>query len=387
MKKSVRHNNARGQRGSALLGAIIAIAVLSALMITWWIWQSKQEEIRDANNAGRGVAQFGLGLRGFIAAAQSNPSLASGTRVGVDWLKPPSCGGLATNPLVGYVPCHFVGGEYGREFSTRFIVDAATNAVQSRTSFVVRRPTSQNSSQVAIAARIAAAASGGEAYAEDNAFLTVLANVPEDAVGPGNLGTVTANQGRVLLLVDNAPSNDIWLRTDGTNQMRANLQMGGFSLDNARDGVFRGNVQVDGGMSAGNGLTVTGGSADLRGGLITTDAAFTDVGAYASQGIYSAVVLTGATNYNVVKPNCPGAASTPSIFTSLQSTGAAGPVGDAIYEARVDVSDQGTYWGVSPVLVGTRFSMTLNGLDLTFSKNTSTFNPADARIVVLKKCS
>lgn len=380
----------RQQTGSALLGAIIALSLLTAMVIAWMVWQAKQQEIERANSAGRSLAQFGLGLRGFVGAVQSNPALANGVRGGYTWLKPPSCGGLATNPAVGFVPCAFNGGEFGESYSTRFQVDAANNAVQARVSYLVPKPASGNSSAVTIAARIASAASGISTASVDNAFVTVLANVAEDAVATGNVATMTANPGRVLMLVDNAPSNDQWLRTDGTNRMLANLNMGGFSIGNARDAAFSGNVRVNQAMQVDQGLTVTTGSADLRGGVVTTDVAMTDIGVFASQGIYSAEVLSGAPNYWIAKPKCSSAASVPKIFAALQATGSVNAYGyqaDAIYSSRVDVTDLGTSWQVTPVIIGTRLDMAVSGSTITLNKSNPTVTPPDARIVVLKKCS
>jgi hypothetical protein len=378
------------ERGSALLSAIIAVSIFTALFLAWMVWQAKQEEIDKANAAGKSLAQFGLGVRGFIAAVQSNPSLATGTRTGFAWLKPPSCGGLATNPAVGYLSCAYNGGEYGERFTTRIEVDAANNAVQARVSYVVPLPVNGNSSAVAIASRIAAAASGSAVATVDNAFVTVLSNVADDASTPATAASMAANRGRVLMLVDNAPSNDQWLRTDGTNRMLANLNMGGFSIGNARDASFSGNVRVSQAMQVDQGLTVTTGSADLRGGVVTTDVAMTDIGVFASQGIYAAEVLTGSTSYQVAKPRCSASASVPKIFASLQATGTTNVDGyqaDSIYSSRVDVTDAGGVWVVTPVLIGTRLDMAVSGSTITLNKSNPTITPRDARIVVLRKCS
>lgn len=378
------------QQGNALLAALIAVSIFSGLVLAWMLWQAKQQEIDRANAAGKTLAQFGLGLRGFVAAVQSNPALGNGTRNGYAWLKPPACGGLATNPVTGYIPCAFTGGEYGDSFSTRIVVDASSNAVEVRTSYVVPQPQSGRGSASEIAARIATAASGSGSASMDNAFVNVFANAPEDATGLPDAAAMLANAGRVVMVLDNAPSNDQWLRTDGTNRMLANLNMGGFSVGNARDGAFSGNVRVNQALQVDQGLTVTSGSADLRGGVVTTDVAMTDIGVFASQGIYAAEVLTGATTYQVAKPRCSATASVPKIFASLQATGTSNVDGyqaDSIYSSRVDVTDIGGAWQVTPVVIGTRFDMSVSGSTITLNKSNPTITPRDARIVVLRKCS
>jgi hypothetical protein len=192
----------------------------------------------------------------------------------------------------------------------------------------------------------------------------------------------------VVLIASNAPSNDIYLRTDGTNAMLANLNLGGFSIANARDGRFSGDLRAQGRIQADGGL-IANGPADLRGGLVTADAAITSVGHYASEGIYTAMVLTGATSYTVPKPDCSQAGNNPGIYAALQSTGSpnsAGYTADAIYRSRADVTDNGASWTVTPVVEGTRFDMSVSGTTVTYTKTVVPSNPTDARVLVMTRC-
>lgn len=379
------------QRGNAVVAAMIGISLLSGAVVAYLRYADMQRQDDVAREGGRAIAQYAVGLRGYVASVQSNNGLAfSGEQVGVNWLKPPTCGGLASNPVVGYVPCSFRAGGVGQSYRTTVVVNAATNAVEARMQYFV--PSGREPGvRIAAAREVAMQARANQVSGSGTSFFQAFANVPANSNTPASPTAVPgADAGRVVVVVNNAPSSDQWLRTDGTNRMLANLNMGGNSIGNARDGAFSGNVRVNQALQVDQGLTVTTGSADLRGGVVTTDVALTDIGAFASQGIYSAEVLSGAPNYWIAKPKCSSAASVPKIFAALQATGSVNAYGyqaDAIYSSRVDVTDLGTSWQVTPVIVGTRLDMAVSGSTITLNKSNPTVTPPDARIVVLKKCS
>lgn len=377
----------RKQRGYLMVEVGLAILVASAMVMMLYRQQARRERIEQDAGNGQELVQFAVGLRGFVAAAQSNPGIIPGTaQTGVNWLKPPACGGLATNPAQGYVPCSYTGGRYGSLLSTTITRNAATNFIEARSSFFVP---ATSPDRVVRAERIAQAARAAAATAPGGVFFAAYANVPTTANGPVNPAAMAAaDRGRVLMIASNAPSNDIYLRTDGTNAMLANLNLGGFSLANALDARFSGDVRAQGRIQADGGL-IANGPADLRGGLVTADAAITSVGHYASEGIYTALVLTGATSYTVPKPDCSQAGNSPGIYAALQSTGSpnsAGYTADAVYRARADVVDAGATWTVIPVIEGTRFDMSVTGSNITFSKTVVPSNPTDARVLVMTRC-
>lgn len=376
------------QGGYALIAVMLATIVVSALMMMVFKLQARQADIEKSMADGTQVAQFATGLRGFIAATQQNPALLPGAaKTGVNWLKPAACGGLATNPAEGYVPCAYSGGPLGKLFSTTFTRVVATNYIEARTVFVVPSPGDPKAA-VMRAERVAQAALAGQTAASGT-FFVALANAPAAAAAPVSPAAMAvADRGRVILVASNAPTNDIFLRTDGTNMMLANLNMGGMSIGNARDGRFTGDVRIEARAQIDQGLTVQGPS-DLRGGIVTNDIALTSIGKYATEGIYGAIVLTGATSYSVPKPNCATAGNNPGIYVAMQGTGSVNQgayAADAIYEARVDVADAGANWTVTPVVQGTRFDMAISGNNLSFNKTVVAANPADMRIVTLLRC-
>lgn len=378
----------RRQGGYLLVSAALSILVFSLLMMALLRVQARHAQITQDAGDGAQIAQWAAGLRGFVAAAQSNPGLlGGGTQAGIAWLKPASCGGLASNPPEGYVPCSFSAGPLGPLFSTTFTHDAATNFIMARTTF--RLPNGGRPREAIVRAdRIAQAALANQATS-GGVFFSAFANAPANAIAPvPPASLVIADAGRVVLLASNAPSNDIFLRTDGTNQMLANLNMGGMSIGNALDARFNGNLRVNGQAQVDQGLKVQGPS-DLEGGIVTPEVALTGIGKFASEGIYSAQVYTGANSYSIAKPDCSRAGNNPGIYVSMQSTGSPNTGGysaDAIYQARADVYDNGSSWLVQPVMYGTRFDMAMTGQDLQFSKNVVASSPTDMRLVVMTRC-
>ena len=386
------------QRGEMLLGVVFAIAIISAIVVTLIRFEDRRQMISTALAEGEVLGQFVIGLRGFMAAAQANPALLpSGAQQGVDWLKSPACGGRPGNPPAGHVPCNFSGGTLGTLYRTRFTRDLATGAIEIRTSFIVPRwggaeaAGATNRNAILIAERVVAAAKAAQSNPNNGVFFAAFANVAEAANAPHSAtsGAPGGNSGRVVLVVTNAPSHDIFLRTDGTNQMLANLNMGGMSISNARDARFGGDVRVDERLQVRAGVTVTQGTGDFRAGVVTTDAFLSDVNRYASQGFYDAEVYTGAGSYAVAKPDCSRAGNNPGIYAALQSTGTPndwGYVADALYEARVDVTDLGNAWRVEPVLLGTRFDLSRSEADIVMSKNVHTVPTQSARVLVMRRC-
>jgi len=376
----------RRVRGNTLIGLLFAISVMGVLFTMWARQIGRQHEDSMARVEGNAAGQFAVGLRGFMAAAQANPALIpAGVRTGVDWLKAPACGGLATNPPEGYVPCDFTGGTLGPQYQTRFTYNAATGYLEARTDFIAPVLGDRPTNRILMADKIALAANSTAAVPGNGMFFRALSNVPVTATAPLPASTPPgADAGRVLLIASNAPSNDIFLRTDGTNQMLASLNMGGFSIGNALDGRFAGDVRVEQRLQVDQGMTVQG-VADLRGGAVTSDIALTSIGRYASEGIYNAQVYTGATEYLVAKPNCAQAGNNPGIYVAIQSTGTA-PNSDALWEARADVYDQGAQWRIVPVVRATRLTLSSSDGNLIFDKQGVDANPTDMRLLVMTRC-
>lgn len=390
MARPLMSSSRQDQRGYMLIATLMSLAVFASLITIAARLAGRQHLLTRAQAEGEALGQFAVGLRGFAAAAQANPALIpGGPRSGVNWLKPPGCGGLPSNPVAGYVPCGFSGSSFGSAYQTSFTYVPATNALEIRTTFDIGALGFPRSNAGLMADKLVATALSQQSMPNTGAFFTAFANVPANQASKPIAGVDPvfyapgADEGRVVAIVNNAPSNDIYLRTDGTNQMLANLNMGGNSLGNAKDGRFTGRVQID------DGITVTNGTADFKDGVVTPDIALTSIGKAASQGFYDARVLTGANGYTVPKPDCSQVGNLPAIYVSIQGTGTPNPMGynaDALYESRVDVMDMGANWAVTPVVRGTQFDFSDSGAGLVFSKNVVEINPEDMRLVAMIRC-
>ena len=389
----------RAQSGQFLESFGLAMILFIIVLGIWFRFHEYQQADDEAKAQGNVLAQFATGVRGFVTAVQggsvtlpSNPY----TVTGVSWLMPPTCGGPATNPVAGYIPCGFPDGLTQQNYSTTVSLNTSTNAVLAQTTYFVHAiPGFDVSSSRAFAADVSGAAMATQDQSPTGQFYDVLNNTPLASLTQADPAVqAAADYGRVTLNISNAPSNNIFLRVDGTNQMLANLNVGGNSIVNAANGSFAGSVHVVGTEQVDNGLSVTAGTADLRGGVIAPDMAITDTGWYASQGVYDVQILTGSTSYNVPKPNCTlaaGGTSAPAIYVALQGTGSPEGQADAIYSAYASVTDNGTYWTIVPIVQGTYFSLTGSStsttLTVALNKTLVNINGAkDQTIMAITKC-
>lgn len=382
----------RQQHGYMLVGTLFAMAVVAASLTVYAKHEARQILYLRAQAEGQSLSQYAVGLRGFIAATQATPGPAPAPQVGVAWLRPPTCGGLATNPVEGFVPCSYTGGTFGALFNTTFTRNPVTNFIEARTSFVVPAQGDTALNSILLAEQVVQSALANQTLPANGVFFNAFANVPVTANAPAPAAAAPGGDaGRVVMVANNAPSNDIFLRTDGTNQMLANLNMGGFSIGNARDARFNGDVRIDRRLQVDQGATIQG-PADLRGGAVTNEIALTSINHFVTEGIYDARVYTGAASYTIPKPNCAAAGNNPGIYVALQGTGTINGDGtyraDSMYEARADVTNAGASWVVTPVMRGTRFDLTVDSAtgDLVFDKTVATTTPADMRLLIMTRC-
>lgn len=404
------------QRGQYLVAALLALVIVAFILANFAMVAMRNYQQGRANAQGAALAQFGVGLRGYIANVQggqitmpSNPY----TIAGVNWLKAPTCGGLAGNPPEGFVPCSFTGGEYGTSYTTTILQTPATNSIAANTSFVVPPENGRSVQSAAnFASKVVFATLAQQTLPINGMFLDAFANAPANATSqPNPAAILPANRGRVVLYASNAPSNDIWLRVDGTNKMLADLNMGGNSIQNAKNADFAGDVRVHGVEQVDNGLVVDNGPVNANKGITSPDMYVTGINRYASQAIYDATTYTGQASYSIPKPNCsaadgaglggPGGA-VPRIYTMIQNTGnpqggnpsnsgGVGPNGDALYSSRLDVVDAGASWTVTPVVNATTYWLTSTPLpngqtSLTLNKTVQPANPANVVFVAMEKC-
>lgn len=377
----------RKEQGYALLASLFALAIFAAMLAMYFKWLDQKMVYTRAEVEGEALGQFAVGLRGFVAQAQADPSIIpSGTLPGVDWLKSPSCGAtgaLPSNPKAGHVPCSFTGANFGRHYSTTFFRNAATNEIEVRTTFKVKRHGTRSKSEMLMADHLATTALSQQSLPNNGMFYTVYANVPEGATSPELVGSVpaTSDQGRIVLVVNNAPSNDLWLRTDGTNKMLANLNMDGWSIANAKDARFTGTVQIDDGLVVDEDALV-----DFRGTVRASDIELTSIDKFASEGIYAAVAGRGPGYVDM--PKCSGV-GTPGIYIATQWTGEMSSTGsdaDAIYSAGATATVDGNRWRITPKATGVKFGLDIDDTRLQLTRTLLNVEPANLDWVAFTRC-
>lgn len=393
------------QRGQFLISALFALAIFASMIAAWAAYAIAHSEEGATNAQGSALAQMGVGMRGFIANVEggsvtlpSNPYTING----VNWLKAPGCGGLPGNPAAGYVPCSFTGGRYGPSYVTTITKVLATGQVTASTGFQVPRSAAgpDNARAARVASEIVAATLAQQTLPINGVFLQAFANSPVNATAQVSPSlAATANSGNVELYISNSPSQDLWLRVDGTNQMLADLNMGGHSINNAQNANLSGYLHAQGTAEVDQGLTVNNLPVQANGGVRTTDEQVTSVNRFASQAIYDAQVLSGpytaAGGYSVQKPDCSqadgGGGSQPAIYAAMQDTGSPNGQADALFDAGVKVQDMGTWWLVRPNVDGTVFTLsgrqTGNSFTVTLDKQlVPVTNVQNQAILVETKC-
>lgn len=417
------------QDGFTLIGMLLALSVAIAALPLAHKMIDRESTNRMAEAAGHDLARLANGIRHYVEMRQSGEeALVPGPGDGLDFFRAANCGGPARpffNADEGYIPCHI--GRYGPNdtlFGTdyQFIVtNFGTNGVEVRATYVVDNPNRPGRIGV-LASRIANAAASHGGTPQNGLFETFMANVEVMTMDPA---VAAPDNGRVLLVTSNRPSDDPWLRTDGTNEMNANIRAGGNSLVNAlsieasgdlvlgNDAFIGGDTLIQRNLLVGEAINAAG---DIRSGgsmsadgrvtagteiVATTDVmagddviAGRDMGAardviagnnvvasedvwigtineWAGRGVYTMnVVDFSGTGGAVVVPNtlsCSGTLS-PTIFTTSQAIATAS--GAPIYGDRIRVVGAGPWTMFAEVLEAGGWVLTPN-----------------AQVVVTTKCS
>lgn len=272
--KPSRHPpGARRQRGETLIGLLLATGIAAAALGVAIEMQQRAQERLDAQHGGVLLAQTADGLRRLISAVPGNPAmLPTGPQTGVNWLKPSTCGGLATNPPQGFVPCSFGDNFWTPAFRTTFTNVAGR--VEARLTFVVPAIYSRPRAGV-LADIIAEHANASLTTSVVNApapgvitpgFVTVMSHVPvgaNDLTGRLAIRSNVADPdfARLVVSVSNDPSTDAFLRTDGTNRMNAALNLNNNNLVNGNN-LQAVSATLSGNLDAQNATLVHGLTAD-----------------------------------------------------------------------------------------------------------------------------
>ncbi|MEY8198512.1 MAG: hypothetical protein RPS47_04670 [Colwellia sp.] len=245
---SVTINNQRGF--ASIIGALFIIAVISFMFLSFYSIQDKSRSISKAEQAGRHLQTMSFSVMKLIS--EGGMATVAGTFVGTNWLKGPSCtGGLASGE---FLDCAFRNTNiFGSSYSTVVTVNAGTGVVTA----VVSVPWPNHKGEIdpnmgALMRRAAASFLSGNSPVAQT-FSDYTLDIPNQTV---------------IATISTSVSNDIWFRTDGSNQMNADANIGGNSLYNV--------VNIYGGTTAAGSLTdnINLGSAVNISGVLTIDSVF-----------------------------------------------------------------------------------------------------------------
>jgi type II secretory pathway pseudopilin PulG len=234
-KKYPKLPNQRAQRGFAILESIVGVALFTYMLFigaqAFAVWLEHQ----DAQVKGVLVAQYNSAVASWINAAGA--AVPTGNYNGIGWLQNAATCAGATG-AEDFLPCGFDGLlSFGLQFNTQVDTNATDPAVPPGR---VRAVTNLGTPRVAgAAANPPLMAYGGallraaQAYvgisqlrAQNLVGLTSYRLLPDPAGGPND---------QLIAQVDTSVNVDPWLRTDGSNQMLADLNVGGNDVVNSRD--------------------------------------------------------------------------------------------------------------------------------------------------------
>lgn len=203
---------------------MLVVGLMSVMTMLSFIEKSKDMEVSEARVTGGLLYQYNNAARAWLS---NNVGSTYQVQKGSAWLKHTSCsGGLST---IGYLPCDFPNAtvaspvKFGTLALESTISTSGTgqNTVTSVTTTTSPFTLSNNQlrSDLAGVATLVAAAGG------------LQSSTPVLMASDGRYGSDPAT-GIITMMASNNASNDAWLRTDGSNTMKANLR---FEDTNAND--------------------------------------------------------------------------------------------------------------------------------------------------------
>jgi len=240
------------QSGFGLTGTYLAILLLLMMLGIYLHFRARLHTESVARATGHDLAQVTAGVRQWVSANAGNMTITTASYSGVSWLKSPSCGGPASNPSEGYLPCNITARTpLGQSYQT------AVNRTGSQLKAVVTlaRPNlpdrAADGNIAQLIANAAKAVPDSLATPAQGTFVHFAANDPANPLDPSLPGF-----GQVTATVSNAASLDAWLRTDGSNHMNAALNMDNHDILGAKDIDGSGSMTMKGDVASTTGDVV-----------------------------------------------------------------------------------------------------------------------------------
>ncbi|WP_410951172.1 prepilin-type N-terminal cleavage/methylation domain-containing protein [Pseudomonas sp. S1(2024)] len=203
------------QRGVTLLEMILVMALLAIATLMGLESHQAELEQAQARAVGLKLSQYNNAVRSLIS---KTPSLAAGQKMGSAWLKSTECGGPFTKGSE-FLPCDFPAAtvadpiKYG-QLSINSTIDVAGTGSDKRITVTT------------LSAPFTVMESNRKKVRSDLSGLAAItaASATENGYSAGSSYNSNPADGRITMVANNKPDNDVWLRTDGSNKMHANLQ-------------------------------------------------------------------------------------------------------------------------------------------------------------------
>jgi len=243
-KVKLRHN----EKGFMLLQAVTAIALSAIVSVGLMQKNIEDQSVSQAEIAGKLIHQYTSAVAEYTS--DNNTTIAAGYNpVGVNWLRTAAtCGAANGTGAKDYLPCSFPSTfSFGLTPNTLF-----TSLGGGKWSVTTTFGRILNGANIRMdLAEIAKKAAMG--LGNEQATPLTSTTFHEYKVDY----TAGVTEGTLLSVVNTNTSTDAWLRTDGSNRMNANLNVGGNDVVNARDGIYSRNVSAGNNLTAANNVIAT----------------------------------------------------------------------------------------------------------------------------------
>ncbi|WP_415913406.1 prepilin-type N-terminal cleavage/methylation domain-containing protein [Neptuniibacter sp. QD37_11] len=235
--------------GFTLLETLLVLMVMSVIIVMSAHYQTHEIRQEKSRQIGQQLYQYHNAIKAYtMNGVASFALLPTGTYSGVRWLKSTTCGGNAARE---YLPCSF---PEVIEFGQLAFTSVVTKGLNADSDPVVRVATSTTPFKTGdgversdLAGLAAIAAAGySSVFAPISSTFGSVSSDPKTAV--------------ITMTAYNAPGgDDIWLRTNGTNEMKGSITFSGTNPeDNNLQGVNRITAENGGTLILGNSGSLTG---------------------------------------------------------------------------------------------------------------------------------
>lgn len=202
------------QSGFSLIELILVLSAMSGLAVVSMLGEKSELEVNMARESGSLLFQYNNAARSWLSNNIDSPEI---TRNGTSWLKHTSCSGGTSD--IPYLPCNFP------EASVSSPLHFGNLSLTSRVTSSGVAPNTLTT----ITTTTSPFTINGTVRSDLSGVATIIAAAGQEPINSpmllatGALYKSEVTTGIITMTASNAPSNDTWLRTDGSNSMNANI--------------------------------------------------------------------------------------------------------------------------------------------------------------------